>query len=229
MNMMVIKRLILIFCACFTASLSAQTSISVGTGFMNGVGTGYKPFGFHVGLELPRSSDLTFYVRAAGYLPSLGADTYYANMTAINQNTIPYTLSVPYQSKSSTYYFEGGTRYYLINDYDNGFGAYGGSILGLGINSTNLKYSKYDYTNTYIWEGGYLPSNGNENKGSIYYLTLGIQGGLKYTIPITGTFYFDITGTYSILNIANNDIGSSSPTYSRLNFLFNLGFRRDLY
>jgi hypothetical protein len=206
-----------------------QVSISGGTGILNGLGTGYKPLGLHLGLELPRSSDLTFYVRASAFFPSLGTDTNYANMTAINTTITPYTLSVAYRSKSSTFYFEGGTRSYMLNDYDNGFGIYGGSVFGVGINRTVLKYNTYDYTNTYAWEGKYLPSNGAETQGNIYYLAIGLQGGMKYTIPIKGTLYFDITGTYSILNIANNSIGSSSPTYSRLNFLFNLGYRRDLY
>ncbi|MFM7663037.1 MAG: hypothetical protein ACKO68_00760 [Bacteroidota bacterium] len=217
-----------LFCVLYLP-LSAQMSISGGTGILNGVGTGFKPLGLHLGLELPRSSDLTFYVRGAAYLPSGGADTNYANMTAISLTTVPYTLSVPYQNRSSTYYFEGGTRSYMLNDYDNGFGLYGGSVVGLGINRTKVKYEQFDYTNTYEWEGKYVPANGNETHGNIYYVALGIQGGMKYTIPIRGTIYFDITGTYSVLNIANNNIGSSSSTYSRLNFLFNLGFRRDLY
>lgn len=217
-----------LFCVLYLP-LSAQMSISGGTGILNGVGTGFKPLGLHLGLELPRSSDLTFYVRGAAYLPSGGADTNYANMTAISLTTVPYTLSVPYQNRSSTYYFEGGTRSYMLNDYDNGFGLYGGSVVGLGINRTKVKYDQFDYTNTYEWEGKYVPANGNETHGNIYYVALGIQGGMKYTIPIRGTIYFDITCTYSVLNIANNNIGSSSSTYSRLNFLFNLGFRRDLY
>jgi len=217
-----------LFCVLYLP-LSAQMSISGGTGILNGVGTGFKPLGLHLGLELPRSSDLTFYVRGAAYLPSGGADTNYANMTAISLTTVPYTLSVPYQNRSSTYYFEGGTRSYMLNDYDNGFGLYGGSVVGLGINTTRLKYDQFDYTNTYEWEGKYLPSNGTETKGSIYYVALGIQGGMKYTIPIRGTLYFDVTGTYSVLNIANNNTGGASSTYSRLNFLFNLGYRRDLY
>ncbi|MFM7387379.1 MAG: hypothetical protein ACKO5L_04395 [Bacteroidota bacterium] len=217
-----------LFCVLYLP-LSAQMSISGGTGILNGVGTGFKPLGLHLGLELPRSSDLTFYVRGAAYLPSGGADTNYANMTAISLTTVPYTLSVPYQNRSSTYYFEGGTRSYMLNDYDNGFGLYGGSVVGLGINRTKVKYEQFDYTNTYEWEGKYVPANGNETHGNIYYVALGIQGGMKYTIPIRGTIYFDITGTYSVLNIANNNIGVSSSTYSRLNFLFNLGFRRDLY
>lgn len=224
-----VKFFYLMFFCGFYLPLSAQMSISGGTGILNGVGTGFKPLGFHLGLELPRSSDLTFYVRASAYLPSGGTDTNYANMTAIDQTTVPYTLSVPYHNKSTTYYFEGGTRSYMLNDYDNGFGLYGGSVFGFGINQTRFKYDKYDYTNTYEWSGKYLPANGYENKGSIYYLALGLQGGMKYTIPIRGTIYFDITGTYSVLNIANNTTGGSSPTYSRLNFLFNLGFRRDLY
>jgi hypothetical protein len=222
--LLALPMMVLLNCSTF-----AQMSISGGTGIMNGVGTGYKPLGFHLGLELPRSSDLTFYVRAAAFLPSAAADTNYANMTAISLTTVPYTLSVPYQNRSSTYYFEGGTRTYMINDYDNGFGLYGGSVVGLGINTTRLKYDKFDYTNTYEWEGKYLPSSGSETKGSIYYVALGIQGGMKYTIPIRGTLYFDVTGTYSVLNIANNNTGGASPTYSRLNFLFNLGYRRDLY
>ena len=224
------KRIVPLFIFTTVSLVSmAQMSISGGTGILNGVGTGFKPLGFHLGLELPRSNDLTFYVRGAAFLPSSGADTNYANMTAISLTTVPYTLSVPYQNRSSTYYFEGGTRSYMLNDYDNGFGLYGGSVVGFGINRTKVKYDQFDYTNTYQWEGKYLPANGSETKGSIYYLALGIQGGMKYTIPIRGTIYFDITGTYSVLNIANNDIGGSSSTYSRLNFIFNLGYRRDLY
>lgn len=224
------KRIVPLFIFTTVSLVSmAQMSISGGTGILNGVGTGFKPLGFHLGLELPRSSDLTFYVRGAAYLPSGGADTNYANMTAISLTTVPYTLSVPYQNRSSTYYFEGGTRSYMLNDYDNGFGLYGGSVVGLGINRTKVKYDQFDYTNTYEWEGKYEPANGNETHGNIYYVALGIQGGMKYTIPIRGTIYFDITGTYSVLNIANNNTGSNSSTYSRLNFLFNLGYRRDLY
>ena len=52
---------------------------------------------------------------------------------------------------------------------------------------------------------------------------------MKYTIPIRGTIYFDVTGTYSILNVANNPAAENSMTYSRINFLVQLGYRKDLY
>jgi len=210
---------------CYTLG---QISISGGTGILNGIGKGFKPVGFHIGIDVPRSSDLTFYARAAAFLPAGGKETYYENMTAILQTTSPYTTSVPYQKESNTYYFEGGTRSFILNDYDNGFGIYGGSVVGVGINQTRKEYEDYDYMGV-PWEGKYLPSSGDERKGNYYYLALGIQGGMKYTIPIRGTIYFDMTGTYSVLGFANNFTGNSSLTYSPLNFLFSLGYRRDLY
>lgn len=211
------------------SAVFAQVSISVGTGILNGVGTQKNSFGFNLGLELPRSSDLTFFVRASAFLPNQDSTTRYANMTANNVTTTPYTLSVPYNIKSHTLYVEGGTRSYMLNDYDNGFALYGGSVFGIGINTTSAKFSKFDYTKQYEWEGLYSLPNANPTKGSIYYLALGIQGGFKYTIPVRGTLFFDITGTYSVLNLANNSAGENSHTYSRLNFLFQLGYRRDLY
>lgn len=211
------------------SAVFAQVSISAGTGILNGFGTQRSSFGFNLGLELPRSSDLTFFVRASAFLPNQDSTTRYANMTANDLTTTPYTLSVPYNVKSHTLYVEGGTRSYMLNDYDNGFALYGGSVFGLGVNTTSAKFSKFDYTKQYEWEGLYSLPNANPTKGSIYYLALGIQGGFKYTIPVRGTLFFDITGTYSILNLANNTAGENSHTYSRLNFLFQLGYRRDLY
>ncbi|MEY4126192.1 MAG: hypothetical protein RL737_381 [Bacteroidota bacterium] len=213
----------------FVSNTFAQMSISAGTGILNGVGTQRKSLGFNLGLELPRSSDLTFFIRASAFLPNQDSTTRYANMTANDVTTTPYTLSVPYNIKSHTLYVEGGTRSYMLNDYDNGFALYGGSVFGIGINTTSAKFSKFDYTKQYEWEGLYSLPNANPTKGSIYYLALGIQGGFKYTIPVRGTLFFDITGTYSVLNLANNSAGENSHTYSRLNFLFQLGYRRDLY
>lgn len=211
------------------SAVFAQVSISAGTGILNGVGTQRSSFGFNLGLELPRSSDLTFFVRASAFLPNQDSTTRYAYMTANDVTTTPYQLEIPFKVKSHTVYLEGGTRSYMLNDYDNGFALYGGSVFGIGINTTSAKFSKFDKNNQYEWEGLYSLPNANPTKGSIYYLALGIQGGFKYTIPVRGTLFFDITGTYSILNLANNTAGENSHTYSRLNFLFQLGYRRDLY
>ena len=66
-------------------------------------------------------------------------------------------------------------------------------------------------------------------KGTILSLSIGLQGGVKYTIPAVGTVYIDITGSYAILAQANNYTASESSFYSPLLFGFNLGFRKDLY
>lgn len=209
--------------------MSAQISISAGVGKLNGVGTDRNPFIVNLGVEFPRSSDLTFFMRAT-YGPRISdTNTRYANVTPIDVNTTPTSLTIPYHIRCQTLYFEGGTRSYMLNDYDNGFALYGGSVFGFGINTTDAKFSKYDYTNAHEWEGKYILPNNNATKGSIYYLALGIQGGMKYTIPVKGTIFFDITGTYSLLDLANNDAALQSFTYSPLNFLFQLGYRKDLY
>ena len=226
---MIMKLLIALLITSLCLTSYAQLSISGGTGILNGLGTQRNSFGFNLGLELPRSSDLTFFVRASAFLPNQDSTTRYANMTAIDVATFPPTLTVPYTVRSHTYYIEGGTRSYMINDYDNGFALYGGSVIGVGINTSSAKFSKLDYTETYEWEGKYTLPNANPTKGSIYYLAIGLQGGFKYTIPVRGTLFFDVTGTYSALNVVNNSAGKMSHTYSRLNFLFQLGYRRDLY
>jgi len=60
-------------------------------------------------------------------------------------------------------------------------------------------------------------------------LSIGLQGGLKYTIPAVGTAYFDVGGQYSILGQANNATASNTNQYSQLFFVFTVGFRKDLY
>ena len=121
---MIMKLFIALLITSLCLTSYAQMSISGGTGILNGIGTQRNSFGFNLGLELPRSSDLTFFVRASAFLPNQDSTTRYANMTAIDVATSPYTLSVPYNVRSHTYYIEGGTRSYMLNDYDNGFALY---------------------------------------------------------------------------------------------------------
>ncbi len=219
----------LTFTLLFLNNTIAQVSVSGGMGIMNGFATQRTSYGFNLGVEIPKSSDLTFYIRASAFLPKVEADTNYANMTALSQTTFPSTLTVPYTQRSSTFLIEGGTRSYMINDYDNGFALYGGSVFGVGVNTTSAKFSKKDYTNQYQWEGLYSLPAGTNTKGSIYFLGIGVQGGMKYTIPVRGTIFLDFTGIYSILNVANNDAGAQSMTYAKMNFLVQFGYRRDFY
>jgi hypothetical protein len=206
----------------------SQISICAGTGILKGFTTEKSFFGLNAGIEMPRSNDITFYGRIGHYFARPEAQINSTFVTANDFTTIPYQLSVNYQSKMNYTTIEGGTRYYLGNDYDNGFSVYGGGNFMLYINSVKREYDKEDATGNYTWEENYqLPSN-EPDKGKIISIAMGLQGGIKYTIPATGTFYFDVNGQYSIFGQAS-DNNISTELYSPLFFTFNVGFRKDLY
>jgi hypothetical protein len=213
----------------FLSNISlSQISINAGTGLLKGFTTDKSFFGLNAGIEMPRSNDITFYGRIGHYFPRFEEQVNSTFVTASDFTTIPYQLSVNYQSKMNYTTFEGGTRYYLGNDYDNGFSLYGGGNFMLYINSVKRDYEKEDATGNYSWEANYqLPTNEPE-KGKILSIAMGLQGGMKFTIPATGTFYFDVNGQYSIFGQASNN-NISTELYSPLFFTINIGFRKDLY
>lgn len=216
-------------CVIFFSQFShSQISINAGTSILKGFTTDKSFFGFNLGIEMPRSNDVTFYGRIGHYFPRFDEQVNSTFVTASDFTTIPYQLSVNYQSKMNYTTIEGGTRYYLGNDYDNGFSVYGGGNFMLYVNSVKRDYERQDATGIYSWEDKYqLPAN-EPDKGKIISVAMGLQGGMKYTIPATGTFYFDVNGQYSIFGQAS-DNNISTDLYSPLFFTINIGFRKDLY
>jgi hypothetical protein len=219
------------FSVCISVSLNAQVSLSAGTGIVNGFSTDKSFFGLHLGVELPRNNDVTFYGRFGHYFsrPDDVQNTGTVILQDLTNTTLPYQLQVHYSSTFNYTTFEGGTRYYIGNDYDNGFSAYGGTNFMLLFNTVKLEYEKEDITGTHKWADDYALSSTDEDRGVIIGLALGIQGGLKYTIPAVGTAYFDVSGQYSIIGQANNATASNTNLYSPLFFVFTVGFRKDLY
>ena len=218
-----------LLCVIFFSQFShSQISINAGTSILKGFTTDKSFFGFNLGIEMPRSNDVTFYGRIGHYFPRFDEQVNSTFVTASDFTTIPYQLSVNYQSKMNYTTIEGGTRYYLGNDYDNGFSVYGGGNFMLCVNSVKRDYERQDATGIYSWEDKYqLPAN-EPDKGKIISVAMGLQGGMKYTIPATGTFYFDVNGQYSIFGQAS-DNNISTDLYSPLFFTINIGFRKDLY
>jgi hypothetical protein len=218
-----------LLCVIFFSQFShSQISINAGTSILKGFTTDKSFFGLNAGIEMPRSNDVTFYGRIGHYFPRFDEQVNSTFVTASDFTTIPYQLSVQYQSKMNYTTIEGGTRYYLGNDYDNGFSVYGGGNFMLYINSVKRDYERQDATGIYTWEDNYqLPAN-EPDKGKIISVAMGLQGGMKYTIPATGTFYFDVNGQYSIFGQAS-DNNISTDLYSPLFFTINIGFRKDLY
>jgi len=213
---------------CIALNSFSQISIFGGTSLLKGFGVQKPFFGFLGGVELPNSNDVTFYGRVGYYFPQKEESILTSNVTAIDQTTTPYNLQVNYVSKTNYFTIEGGTRRYLGNDYDNGFSVYGGTNAMLVLNTVKRDYEKYDVTGQYQWESKYEVAATEPNRGSIISLAVGLQGGMKYTLPATGTFFFDINGQYSIFGRASNATVSTN-LYSSLFFNFNIGFRKDLY
>ena len=207
----------------------SQVSLNLGLGPLKGFGVPKSFFGFHGGIELPRNNDVTFYLRLGYYLPKKEEQSTTTNVTAIDLTTSPYNLSVSYLTSTNYTTIEGGTRYYLGNDYDNGFSIYGGSNFMLILNSVKRNYEKYDLTGLYNWENDYVLPESEEVKGTIISVALGLQGGVKYTFPARGTIYADITGSYALFAKASNNTAANSNLYAPMIFIFNLGFRKDLY
>ena len=188
------------------SSLNAQVSLSAGMGMINGFTSENSHIGFHGGIELPRNNDVTFYGRFGHYF-SRSEETQGTNtviLQDLNNITLPYQLQVHYNSTFNYTTFEGGTRYYLGNDYDNGFSAYGGTNGMLVFNSVKLEYDKTDITGQYEWENDYAFASTEEDRGLIIGIAVGLQGGVKYTIPTIGTAYFDVSVQYAILAKGNN-------------------------
>jgi hypothetical protein len=204
---------------------TAQFGLSGGVSLLKGFG-GPKPFvGLHIAGEIPRDDYVSFFVRAAFYAKQTDLTPKYSYVQGINPATNPNTLNVTYFNSMNYIVLEGGNRFYIGDGYDNGFGAYGGGTLQAIFNTVKREYvldtidmSKYQ-----------LPS-GEELQGSIFNLSFGLNGGLKYTFPGYGTAYFE-TGVSYVLNAipSNNTAAGVGDLYSPLMFTFGLGFRKEFY
>ncbi len=185
--------------------------------------------GVHAHVEIPRSGDVTLYGRCSYLFAQPNYDTLTSYVTAINPTTNPYILAVNNQFKTSYFTIEGGNRYYIGNDYDNGFSGYGGSGIILALGKVRKEYFPTDVSGVYIWQTDYQIDPTEIAEGKVFALGGYLQGGLKYTIPATGTLYTDVTLNYLLLANGDNNTALSTEYLSPLFFNFTIGFKKDLY
>ena len=185
--------------------------------------------GLHAHVEIPRSGDVTLYGRVSYMFPKANYDTLTSYVTAINPNANPYILAVNSRFKTSYFTLEGGNRYYIGNDYDNGFAGYGGSGIIIGLGKVYKAYDPKDVSGQYSWEQSHQPDPSEISEGRLFTLGGYLQGGVKYTIPAIGTIYTDVTLNYLLLANANNNTAASTDYLSPLFFNFSVGFKKDLY
>lgn len=185
--------------------------------------------GMHAHIEIPRSGDVTLYGRVSYLFPKANYDTLTGYVTALNQNTNPYILAVNSRYKTSYVSIEGGNRYYIGNDYDNGFSGYGGSGIVLSFGTVRKAYERTDVSGQYEWEQNYQIDPTDATEGKLFALGGYLQGGVKYTIPAIGTIYADATLNYLLLANGNNPTALETEYISPLFFNFAVGFKKDIY
>lgn len=225
-----IKNTVFLLSMLLSTTVSAQYSIGGGASTMFEFGNSKPFYGLHANFELPRNNEVTFYGRVT-YHFNQNKESAIGSLSAIakDPNMNPQWLEVPLTNMTSINYFmiDGGTRYYLINGFDEGFSLYGGTNLGLIINSVKYgtKIGEYDETNYTLNPGDF---GNSRDKGTIIRLAVGFTGGIKYTIPTVGSFYLDFNPHLTIFGIpSNNNIPGS--VYRPVFFNLNLGFRKELY
>lgn len=206
---------------------NAQYSVNGGVSYLKAFGIPKPYIGFHIGGEIPRDNEVSFYLRAAFYannkLDNVLYPAHYISLENLDPND--FTIATV---KADSYFnyktIDGGMRYYLMDGYDNGFALYGGSnVMGI-INKAKYKVGDFD-------ESKYRLPVGTELTGTILNLGVGFSGGAKYTFTGVGSLYFDLTCDYILIPLSSNqtaaDIGYNF--YSPLLFSFNFGFRKDFY
>ena len=219
------KKLLLITVVIIQVNITfAQFGISGGMSVLKSFTVPTPYFGLHIGGELPKDDQLSFYGRATYYFKQM--EDQVNQLYLFSTDPAAPGVLINYQNSMNYTILEGGNRYYIGNGYDAGFGGYGGGNMMLIFNTVNRNY---DYGN--VDQSKYpLPST-EIPKGSIFNLAVGLGGGIKYTAAALGTFYFDLSAAYMILSQASNPTaqGVVNTLYSPLIFNFSLGFRKDLY
>lgn len=221
------KKLILLLCVLFNLiTASAQFGVSGGTSFLKAFGIPKPYIGFHVGVEIPRDDQMSFYGRATFYLKQNLTGTNQAIVQAVDPtNPMQFEL-INYNQSFNYTVLEGGNRYYLGDGYDSGFGAYGGGKVAIIFNSVKRKY---DWGN--ISEADYSLPSTELPRGSVFNVGFGLQGGVKHTFAGLGTLYLDADFVYLIMGYPSNSTAQTgaSDMWTPLLFSVNLGFRKDIY
>ena len=210
------KNALLFFVLFLVGSASGQVSILGGGSMLVGFGSGKPWGGIHVGVEIPKSDAVSFYARYTYHFRNTERDSTlydievtdpeFGFVSVINTNGV---------TKMDYHIIEGGTRYYIVNGFDYGWGAYGGASVMLMFNSVKVVFGDPQFRNN------------TSRNGTVFSVGVGVGGGVKYSLARFGTIYLDGSVNYKILNQASQQY-VSGELFSNLIFNFNLGIRKDI-
>jgi hypothetical protein len=216
------KRIALIIAIAISSGLSAQVGVNIGGNTQNTFGVKGTWGGLHIGVEVPTDDQTSFYGRVTHNFSRKAQDSLLISLIGNDGFTFGTLSTVP---RMNSTIIEGGNRYYTGNGFDFGWSAYGGSAILLQVNRVKMGNAPYDETQfiidpTFRYEGWILN------------FAVGLNGGVKYSIPRVGTVYLDVTGSYILLSQASQPIVinavSTARLWNRLNFAVNIGIRKDI-
>ena len=210
------KNRLLIFALLICGSLSAQVSIIGGGSMLVGFGSGRPWGGLHIGAEIPRSDAISFYARYTYHFRNTERDSSIYGIEVVDPDfgfvSVIETKGV---TKMDYHIIEGGTRYYIGNGFDYGWGAYGGTSVMLMFNTVRVGFGDPQF------------KDNKSRDGSVFSVGVGVGGGVKYSMARFGTIYLDASVNYKVLNQASQQY-VSGELFSNLIFNFNLGVRKDI-
>jgi len=190
-------------------------------------------FGLNIVGEVPRNNDVTFTGSISYIFPRVQSrELSGSGLPAIAKdiNTSPQNITAPIFQEESINYFiaQAGQRFYILNGFDEGFSLYGGTLVGFTFSKVKWNTSpRYD-DSKYTIDSTLLSQWSNRDQGSILRIQVAFNGGMKYTIPNVGSFFFDAGISLTLLPMVSND-AMPSPLYQSVFFNANIGFRKELY
>lgn len=194
-------------------------SYGVGGSFdvLNPVNTGFYMPGISAFVELPKNESIVPYGKLGYYLPINIESPEGAIVTAIDPMTNPYQSTTTLSTKINTISLEGGTRYYLGNDYDIGIAALLETKFRLLVSPFKEVVGDYD-RDKYELD----PTANYGERATSITLYIGFGGGIKYSQP-WGTIF--TTAGLDLLILGN----VATPATSFMMFSMQIGYRRDFY
>lgn len=214
------KILLPVIAVLFSISSYAQVGLMVGPGLNYGFGSGQLFKTLNLGVEIPRDESASIVIRAYASLKNNKLDSTYAE--ANNLGTSPSVMTVGVKNGVTQYGIQGGTRRYFIgSNFDYGFGLYGGTVFDLSLYHLSSKVTEPIDQSAYTIR--------DANKGSVFLLSFGLQGGAKKQFAF-GTLFMDVSLSYAIVAAGSAKLsGSANTQVSVLNFGCSIGYRKDLF
>jgi hypothetical protein len=207
--------LFVFFVTLLTSNSWSQLTLGGGLHSAAAFGDQFYP-GIHLLGEYFQDNESSMYAKVGFTLSRNLADIQYTNLTPIDLNQPSGSTNVTFNYTT----IELGKRSYFSKDPEYGLAVFGGSNMTLSFNRIALgDYDKSRYTSD------------NSLTGSIMGFALGLNGGIQNT-SYFGTIYFDTGLSYVLMALPSNQVASElmqSGVYKQLYFVFNIGFKRNLF